>query len=279
MTIGKLIRIARPRFNLYLLGPYLIGSTLGFTSIQILLKWQFWLGFVYFTLPANLLIYGVNDIFDYETDKLNPKKQTYEALVTPAEHTHLWTWIMLLNVPFVLVFCLFYPMTIVGLLGFLFFGIQYSAPPIRAKATPFLDSIFNILYVFPGIVGYTLFANKLQMDWHLLLSAGLWTMAMHTYSAIPDIAADRESNTHTTATVLGSQWTLMYCFVCFTLAGVLLAQVSLFPGLFITLVYGFMISVSYSASMAKLFKLYTYFPLLNTAVGFLLLLSIVLGLN
>ena len=277
MTIDKLIRIARPRFNLYLLGPYLIGSTLGFTSIHILLQWQFWLGFVYFTLPANLLIYGVNDIFDYETDKLNPKKQTYEALVTPAEHTRLWTWIMLLNVPFVLVFCLVYPLTIVGLLGFLFFGLQYSAPPVRAKATPFLDSIFNILYVFPGIVGYTLFTNSLQMDWHLLLSAGLWTMAMHTYSAIPDIAADRESQTHTTATVLGSQWTLIYCLVCFSLAGVLLAQVSLLPGLFITLVYGFMIALSFSANMAKLFQLYTYFPLLNTAVGFLLLLSIVFG--
>jgi 4-hydroxybenzoate polyprenyltransferase len=29
---------------------------------------------IYFTYPANLLVYGVNDIFDYETDKLNAKK-------------------------------------------------------------------------------------------------------------------------------------------------------------------------------------------------------------
>jgi hypothetical protein len=41
-----------------------------------------------------------------------------------------------------------------SLLGFLFFGIFYSAPPIRAKEIPFLDSFFNILYVFPGIAAY-----------------------------------------------------------------------------------------------------------------------------
>ena len=89
MSITKLLRISRPRFWIYLLGPYLIGSILAFEPMQIIWQWQFWLGFVYFTLPANLLIYGVNDIFDYETDKLNPKKQNYEALVTPSEHIFL----------------------------------------------------------------------------------------------------------------------------------------------------------------------------------------------
>ena len=36
---------------------------------------------VYFLIPANILIYGINDIFDYDTDKLNPKKGTYEAFI------------------------------------------------------------------------------------------------------------------------------------------------------------------------------------------------------
>ena len=276
MSITKLLRISRPRFWIYLLGPFLIGSILSLEPLEVVSKWQFWLGFIYFTLPANLLIYGVNDIFDYETDKLNPKKQNYEELVTPSEHIWLWIWIILTNIPFIIALYLINPLTLFGWLGFIILGVQYSALPIRAKAKPFLDSIFNILYVFPGVIGYTLFAQSLNLDWRLLLSAGLWTMAMHTYSAIPDIEADRESKTPTIATVLGAKLTLVYCFICYTLSGILLAQFSLILGIIIALVYGFMIGFSWSDNTAKIFKLYTYFPLLNTIIGFVLFWSIVI---
>ncbi len=276
MSIAKLLRISRPRFWIYLLGPYLIGSILAFEPTQLILQWPFWLGFIYFTFPANLLIYGVNDIFDYETDKLNPKKQSYETLVTPVEHTSVWTWILITNIPLVLALYWINPLTLFGWLGFIILGVEYSAFPIRAKAKPFLDSIFNILYIFPGVVGYALFAQSLSLDWRLLLSAGLWTMAMHTYSAIPDIKADRASQTSTIATVLGSKLTLIYCFICYTLSGILLAQFSTALGVLIAIVYGFMIGFSWSTNTAKIFKLYTYFPLLNAIIGFILFWSIVI---
>ena len=276
MNITKLFRISRPRFWIYLLGPYLIGSILAFEPTQLILQWQFWVGFLYFTFPANLLIYGVNDIFDYETDKLNPKKQSYETLVTPVEHTSVWTWILITNIPLVLALYWINPLTLFGWLGFIILGVEYSAFPIRAKAKPFLDSIFNILYIFPGVVGYALFAQSLSLDWRLLLSAGLWTMAMHTYSAIPDIKADRASQTSTIATVLGSKLTLIYCFICYTLSGILLAQFSTALGVLIAIVYGFMIGFSWSTNTAKIFKLYTYFPLLNAIIGFILFWSIVI---
>jgi 4-hydroxybenzoate polyprenyltransferase len=36
----------------------------------------FFLAFaLYFTFPANLFVYGVNDFADYDTDKFNSKKQ------------------------------------------------------------------------------------------------------------------------------------------------------------------------------------------------------------
>jgi 4-hydroxybenzoate polyprenyltransferase len=276
MSITKLLRISRPRFWIYLLGPYLIGSILAFEPTQIILQWQFWLGFIYFTFPANLLIYGVNDIFDYETDKLNPKKIEYETLVTPKERIRLWLFILATNIPFILALYLITPLTSMGILGFLFLGIQYSALPIRAKARPFLDSLFNILYIFPGIIGYSLFALSLNLDYRILISAGLWTMAMHTYSAIPDIEADKASNTPTIATVLGSKLTLIYCFICYTLSGILLAQFSLPLGIGIAIIYGFMIGLSYNQNSARIFRLYTYFPLLNALIGFILFWSIVI---
>ena len=276
MSIAKLFRISRPRFWIYLLGPYLIGSILAFEPTQLILQWPFWLGFIYFTFPANLLIYGVNDIFDYETDKLNPKKIEYETLVTPKERIILWLFILATNIPFIFALYLINPVTSMGILGFLFLGIQYSAFPIRAKSRPFLDSLFNILYIFPGIIGYSLFSLSLNLDYRLLISAGLWTMAMHTYSAIPDIEADRASQTPTIATVLDSKLTLIYCFICYTLSGILLAQFSLVLGIGIAIIYGFMIGLSYNQNSARIFKLYTYFPLLNAIIGFILFWSIVI---
>lgn len=276
MHIARLFQISRPRFWIYLLGPYLIGSILAFEARELLFQWQFWLGCIYFTLPANLLIYGVNDIFDYETDKLNPKKVEYETIVTPAQRIPLGIAIICLNIPFIIALYLINPATLFGLFGFLFLGIQYSAFPIRAKAIPFLDSFFNILYIFPGVIAYALFSLDMNISWYLLISAGLWTMAMHTYSAIPDIEADKASNTSTIATILGAKFTLLYCFICYTVAGILLAQFSIPLGIMIVLIYGFMIGLSYAQKTAQIFKLYTYFPLINTITGFILFWSIIL---
>ncbi|MCA9606810.1 MAG: hypothetical protein KC619_14490, partial [Myxococcales bacterium] len=37
----------------------------------------FWLGCVYVCLPLGLLSYGWNDLGDYETDALNPRKDSW----------------------------------------------------------------------------------------------------------------------------------------------------------------------------------------------------------
>jgi 4-hydroxybenzoate polyprenyltransferase len=280
MTLSRLLKISRPRFWIYLLGPYLIGSILAFEPTQIIYQWQFWLGFVYFTLSANLLLYGVNDIFDYETDKLNPKKQSYEDVLHPKDYPQLILLISALNIPFIYLLSQLtrpYHSIIVLFIGLSLF---YSAPPIRAKAKPFLDSFFNILYIFPGLIGYVILSNPLAMDiiwnWNILISAGLWTMAMHSYSAIPDIEADTASNTPTIATILGQKFTLLYCFICYTVSGILIAPISPPLGIGIAIIYGFMIGLSYNQNSARLFKLYTYFPLLNAIMGFVLFWSIVI---
>jgi lycopene elongase/hydratase (dihydrobisanhydrobacterioruberin-forming) len=57
----------------------------------------------YFLISANIWIYGINDIYDYETDKLNPKKtEGYEALVTPPEQKSLWKRILWTTLPFLI---------------------------------------------------------------------------------------------------------------------------------------------------------------------------------
>ena len=274
--IRWLIKISRPRFWVYITGPFLIGVV---AAVPI----QSWpliilLG-VYFTFPANLLIYGINDIFDYETDKHNPKKISYETLVKPKEQKKLWRWIAITNVPFLLLLPLLGNNGRWAIAGFLFFGVFYSMPPIRAKVRPLLDSIFNVLYIFPGIVGYAVVSKTLP-SLYLCLAAAFWCMAMHAYSAVPDIEADRKAKIDTIATKLGKTGTLLFCLACYGLAAGLTVSVLGQFSIAAAILYGFMMIVTLRAKNAhSVMKLYSLFPYINMGVGMALFLWVLFVLK
>ena len=255
-------KISRPRFWPYLFGPFIIGLT---SANNYSNWWLLVISGLYFSLPANLLIYGVNDIFDYETDKVNPKKQSYETLLKPAQQKSLLKLILLFNFP-ILVLMLFMPMAaVLSLLAFWFFGVFYSSPPIRAKTKPFLDSFFNILYIFPALVSYGLITGEFP-SLVIIISATLWCMAMHAYSAVPDIESDRKANMATIATVLGSKLTLIFCLGAYVGSAILTYQWLGVFSVFAGLVYGTMVIMSLFRQ-TKIFHLYKIFPYINLGLG------------
>jgi 4-hydroxybenzoate polyprenyltransferase len=269
-----LLKISRPRFWIYAFGPFLIGLVTALTSPAEFLEIKYLLFGIYFLFPANLLIYGINDVFDYETDKLNPKKQQYESLVTPAKRQRLLAYIVLFNSPFAILAFFLAQHSLPALLAFLFFSIFYSAPPIRAKTKPFLDSAFNILYVFPGIFAYLLAVGKYPPV-SMILAASLWTAAMHAYSAIPDILSDKEANINTIATFLGPNRTLIFCVICYGVSAATAYNSLGSPALFIGASYLVMMALSYWLSRTnRLFEAYRWFPYLNSLVGFVLFWTI-----
>ena len=71
--MSLLIKTARPGFWSTSVWFYLLP--LG--GQQVFGDWRFWLGLVYVTLPFGLLIYGCNDLVDGDTDRLNPRKDTF----------------------------------------------------------------------------------------------------------------------------------------------------------------------------------------------------------
>ena len=97
------LQVSRPRFWIYVFGPFLIGSICAISDKNELLNPKFWFFVPFFLLFANLLIYGVNDIFDYESDVLNAKKQDYETLVTPERRKKIWIIIALTTIPFLII--------------------------------------------------------------------------------------------------------------------------------------------------------------------------------
>lgn len=124
--------------------------------------------FVMFSFPANLLIYGVNDLADNDTDQHNDKKNGYEHRVRNRFSLLLFVVIfaffLLNSVGIVSLFI--QPLALVPLGLFFVTAIFYSAPPVRAKALPFVDGVFNILYILPAVTFFVVMADGSELSWY-----------------------------------------------------------------------------------------------------------------
>jgi 4-hydroxybenzoate polyprenyltransferase len=130
-----------------------------------------------------------------------------------------------------------------------------------------LDAAFNILYAAPGIAAYATL-NGGSPSWAVLLPALLWCMAMHAYSAVPDITADREAGVATVATLCGRQRTLLLCGLAYGLAAALVYPSLGVFALVAGATYLVLIALSLrSRGPEQLFAVYRRFPVVNTVVG------------
>jgi len=265
-----MLNVSRPRFWFYIFGPYIVGLIAGINTADELSDISYLLFGLYFLLPANVLVYGINDTFDYETDIVNAKKTGYELLVPPERRISLLVFVALVTSPFVIAVVFLNLPAMTAAFVFLFLSIFYSVPPIRAKTKPFLDSAFNVLYVMPGLFAYSLVTSDFVPS-RVVLAAGCWTAAMHAYSAIPDIGADREADLKTIATVCGPYVTLAVCAVLYSSAAFLSFEYLDFVSVALGLAYVFLMLASvHSVTNGRLFNLYRAFPLINAVAGFII---------
>jgi len=195
----------------------------------------FILGTLYFLIPYNLAMYGINDVFDYESDLHNPRKGGVEgALLDRSLHrTTLWAAVIT-NIPFLAyLFIIGSPLSWVVLAISVFAVIAYSAPGLRFKESAFIDSVTSSThFVSPAVYGLVLagavFTPRL---WMLLAAFFLWGIASHAFGAVQDIIADREGGIGSVATAIGGKATVRLAIGAYTLAGVLLLFIG-FPGAF-----------------------------------------------
>lgn len=280
--ISQLLKVSRPRFWMYFIGTYLIGIGAA-TNFNEALSQNFnifwWL--LFFTLPANLFVYGVNDVSDEDTDAFNNKKGTYEAKVQSSEKKIiLWSGI----VSMVVFLPMFFSITsseLIALVIFIIFGFIYSLPPIRLKARPYIDSLSNgVLYTMPGIIGFYA-AGGQEIYWLPYLAGALWASIMHLYSAIPDIEADTKANIKTTATILGAKKSLILCFTGYFLIGVMIFVAGFKVMSLLAIPYLVLIGLSIKAfkKSSSVFTIYKAYPYVTYIVGALVYASLVSGIK
>jgi 4-hydroxybenzoate polyprenyltransferase len=219
--IWRLLHISRPVLWINTIGP----ATVGMWLTGGLWRWEALPILIWLTLPFNLLIYGVNDIFDQETDAKNPRKGSVEgARIGPEEVRGIWAGVAFTNLPFLLYSLFFPPGAVVWILLYAMLFVGYSVPPARFKARPYLDSLSNAAYALPLV--FTPLALGAPVVWPAALGLMAWSAAKQTFDAVQDVNEDGAAGIETTAVRLGPRGVVLWSGSLWALASASFALVN-----------------------------------------------------
>lgn len=268
------------------------------------LSLDFWLGCLFFLVPYNLAMYGINDVFDYESDMRNPRKGGVEgSVLDPALHRPTLLAAVFSCLPFVLYFLVTAPWVAKAMLVFsLFAVVAYSARGLRFKEIPVLDSVTSSLHFStPAWFAVTLLAGGVGGDSAAagagsgvlgsgvsaagvlgLIAFFLWGMASQAFGAVQDIGPDREAGLKSIATAFGARGTVAVAVGLYAAAAVLMGLTP-FP-LDIMAVVG----LAYTANAVRFLSIddasaertragWQVFLWLNYAAGFVLTMILLAG--
>lgn len=242
------------------------------------------LGTIFFLIPYNLAMYGINDVFDYESDLRNPRKGGVEGAVLDTRmHRPTIIASIVTTVPFVVyLVAVGSPLSRLVLAISLFAVVAYSAKGLRFKEKPFLDSATSsVHFVSPAVYGLVLAGAEFTPQlWALLVAFFLWGAASHAFGAVQDVTADREGRISSIATVIGARVTARLSVVLYLLAGALLLATE-WPGPLAAL-----LAVPYAVSCAQFWNVtdatcesanrgWKRFLWLNFATGFLVTMLLI----
>lgn len=119
----------------------------------------------------------------------------------------------------------------------------------------------------PGLFGSGVVAGSFP-SLYALAAGVFWCMAMHAYSAVPDITADRRAHIRTIATELGGRQTVLLCLLWYTISAWLAWPYLGFVAIILGLLYVFMMTATWHKfSAERTFRIYRWFPSVNTLSG------------
>ncbi len=198
----------------------------------------FLLATFYFLIPYNILIYVVNDVYDYESDLRNPRKSSIEGgLLEPELHKFMLSSSLLINLIFIIpiLFLSNSNLSDLFLLMISIGAVIYSAPPLRTKEKPFLDSMTSSFHFVSPMIFAMLLCGWQTIFIGYVSSFFLWGCASHMFGAVQDISSDRKAKISSIATYLGAKSTARLSLVLYLLSSLLISLYG-FPQLAIGLV-------------------------------------------
>src|SRR6266851_2830059 len=166
---------------------------------------KLWLGLFFLLFPLGLVLYGVNDIVDAETDALNPRKGTFMfgSRGSREQLAGLKWQIAAVQLPFAVAFYSFVGPRILWWYALLLLAVGvYNAPGSAWKGRPPFDVLIQASYLLVFVLSSWL-NNVAQLPWQTFVFGALFAMHSHIFGEVMDIEPDRLSGRRTTATLIG----------------------------------------------------------------------------
>lgn len=244
----------------------------------------FFLATFYFLIPYNCLVYVVNDVYDYESDLRNPRKNSIEGgLLPPETHRFMLVATALFNAVSLVYLFMHGDLVSNIFLALIVFGaISYSMPPLRLKERPFLDSMNSSFHFVSPLVFAMLITGWQPIYWPFVLAFFFWGCASHAFGAVQDIQADRAAKIASIATYLGAANTVRLSLVLYVACMVLLVICG-WPAVLVCLpMLGYVAMVLPYRDLTdkhaeKANKGWRKFLLLNQFTGFVVTLILIIG--
>ena len=276
--LKRLIEISRPVLWVNTIGTTVMAMWLG----GDLWRWDIIPFRIWVTFPFILLIYGINDIFDQDTDNINARKGGMEgAKISPSEVKPIFIGVALTNIPFLIYFAFTVPLgAMAWILAYALFFFFYSTPPLRFKARPVWDSVSNTDYAFPLVFIPLAFGN--EPIWFAAIGLMVWSMAKHTFDAVQDIPQDSYVGIKTTAVWLGTKGSAYWVGIFWLISTGLFAMVNIPVAIVNFVIAGYLTFAIFRNPVPetgrKLYRLSIAFPYIAGAVaGVQLVSAMVLG--
>jgi 4-hydroxybenzoate polyprenyltransferase len=223
-TLTILVTVSRPIFWIVLPLLYIGGVLFTQNSLETL-TWTTILTAIWLSFPFCIFLYGINDVYDLESDLKNPRKGGIQGLrLHPDNHPLIVKTSILVSVGLLIIVSLDFSFSkFVTALLLILSSYLYSAPPIRLKEIPVIDSLTNgLLYVlFPFYLGFFEHSSLSDTSLKILLTV-LGAAGVHAYTSTLDVTSDKEAGDRTFAVAFGPRITLAFSFLV-TLVALLFA--------------------------------------------------------
>ncbi len=286
--IGSIVRASRPVSWINTAFPFAAA----YVMVERTVDPRLLVGTAFFLIPYNLLMYGVNDVFDYESDLHNPRKGGIEGDVVrdraAARRVHrgiLWASAITVVPPLAWLLTQGSMASAVSLVAVIAGVLAYSVPVLRFKERPFLDSLTSALH-FAGPLLYALVLTGAQLTarqvWPIWAALIAWGMASHAFGAVQDVRADREGGIASVGTVMGARVTTWFALAMYAVASTMLLVLP-WPG-----VLAAVLPLAYVVSVARFARItdqtcedanrgWRTFLWLNEPVGFLVTMLLIVS--
>ncbi|AFL95573.1 hypothetical protein CL1_1374 [Thermococcus cleftensis] len=221
MELRALLSLLRPKFALPSLVPGLVAFTIARYHYGVFFTADFLIAMlvVFLVTSAGLVI---NEYHDYELDLL--ANRTELPLVSGKVSLRVAKLLGYgLLIPALALSALISLKALVITLIASFLAIAYSAPPMRFKARPLVDSLTNGLTYGPVTMGLIFESLGLPVRWAVVYSLPFFVLlsAGHMILAIPTIDEDLALGARTSASWLGRERGIKVGMLLFALSSIM----------------------------------------------------------